>query len=168
MEKSLEILNKIQEKFSHQIIDRSAYRGDDTIIIKKESIFPLARFLKEELKFNLLIDITAVDYLEKKEAYLHSSSPHRQERFEVVYHFYSLENKIRLRVKVPVPEADLTVESLSSLFNCANWAEREVYDMYGIIFSNHPDLRRILLYEEFEGHPLRKDYPIDKRQPIEK
>lgn len=155
MEEKKRINDKILEKFSHQIIAHHSYRGEDTMIIKKESIFPLARFLKEDLQFALLVDMTAVDYWKKKEV-----------RFEVVYHFYSLKNKVRLRVKVPVPEKDLNVDSLTSLFDGANWLEREIYDMYGIRFSNHPDLRRILLYEEFEGHPLRKDYPIDKRQPI--
>jgi NADH-quinone oxidoreductase subunit C len=100
------------------------------------------------------MDVTAVDHWKRKP------------RFEVVYHFFSLEKKLRLRVKVPVGEPDPEVDSLCSLWPSANWYEREVYDMFGIQFAGHPDLRRILMYPEFEGFPLRKDYPIDKRQPL--
>jgi len=88
--------------------------------------------------------------------------------FEVVYHFYSYTKNHRIRVKVPVEEQDPKVPSITGLFSGANWFERECWDMYGIVFVNHPDLRRILLYPEFVGHPLRKDYPIDKRQPLVK
>ena len=84
----------------------------------------------------------------------------------MVYHFYSLKHNDRLRVKVPVSEDDCTIDSVSSLWKTANWYEREVWDLYGIKFNDHPDMRRILLYEEFKGHPLRKDYPINKRQPL--
>ena len=155
-EKNLKMINKIKDRFSNIIIDTHNFRGDNTIIIKKDSIFEFAKFLKEddEEKFDFLIDLTAVDYLGKKEI-----------RFEVVYHFYSSKFNERIRIKLPVSEKDLIVPSLTKLYAIADWFEREVYDMYGIIFSGHPDLRRILLYEEFEGYPLRKDYPIDKRQP---
>ena len=87
-------------------------------------------------------------------------------RFEVVYHFFSLPLKSRIRVKVPVEESDPMVASLTPLWASANWFEREVWDMYGIRFRGHPDLKRILMYEEFVGHPLRKDYPVNKRQPL--
>ncbi len=100
----------------------------------------------------MLADLSAVDYL--------GQTP----RFEVVYHLNSLERNVRLRVKVPVNEGE-EVESVTSLWQIANWLEREVWDMFGIRFSNHPNLKRILMYDEFEGHPLRKDYPITKRQP---
>ncbi|MGY8849041.1 MAG: NADH-quinone oxidoreductase subunit C, partial [Burkholderiales bacterium] len=86
--------------------------------------------------------------------------------FEIVYHFYSLKHNSRLRIKAPVSENDCTIDSVSSLWKTANWYEREVWDLYGIKFNEHPDMRRILLYEEFKGHPLRKDYPINKRQPL--
>ena len=88
-----------------------------------------------------------------------------KERFEVVYHLYSLKAGHRLRVKVPVPQEDPTVDSLVPLWKGANWLEREVWDMFGIRFHGHPDLRRVLLYEEFEGHPLRKDYPLGYEEP---
>jgi NADH-quinone oxidoreductase subunit C len=83
-----------------------------------------------------------------------------------VYHFYSLTHKHRLRLVVPLDDADGAVDSLTPLWAGANWLEREVWDMFGIRFNGHPDLKRILMYEEFEGHPLRKDYPVNKRQPL--
>ena len=101
------------------------------------------------------MDITAVDYLSKK-----------TERFEVVYHFYSMKHNDRLRVKIPVSMKDCIADTITSLWKTANWYEREIWDMYGIKFRNHPDLKRILLYEEFNGHPLRKDYVVNKRQPL--
>ena len=101
------------------------------------------------------MDLTAVDYLNRKDP-----------RFEIVYHLYSLNHNVRLRVKIPVSEDDCSVDSIWSLWKTVNWYEREVWDLYGIKFNGHPDLRRILLYEEFKGHPLRKDYPINKRQPL--
>jgi NADH-quinone oxidoreductase subunit C len=101
-----------------------------------------------------MMDITAVDYF--------GQTP----RFEVVYHLYSLAFNRRIRIKARVAESDCSMDSVVPLWPSANWFEREVYDMYGITFTNHPELRRILLYEEFQGHPLRKDYPIKKRQPL--
>ena len=100
------------------------------------------------------MDLTAVDY--------HPASP----RFEMVYHFYSLATNKRLRLKAPLSGPDFEIASLTALWQGANWFEREVYDMFGIKFKNHPDLRRILMYDGFKGHPLRKDYPLKKRQPI--
>ena len=107
-----------------------------------------------QLNFNMLIDVTAVDWLDSKE-----------KRFEVVYNFLSTENFTRLCLKVAVSEDKPEVASLVPLWNSANFLEREVYDMYGIKFQGHPDLRRILMYDEFVGHPLRKDYPLKGKQP---
>ena len=87
-------------------------------------------------------------------------------RFAVVYHFFSTVHKHRLRLVVPIEEGAAEVDSLTDLWAGANWLEREVWDMFGIVFRGHPDLKRILMYEEFEGHPLRKDYPVNKRQPL--
>ena len=87
-------------------------------------------------------------------------------RFEVVYHFFSLPLKARIRVKVPVEESRPELESLTSLWASADWFEREIWDMFGIRFRGHTNLKRILMYEEFQGHPLRKDYPVNKRQPL--
>ena len=92
--------------------------------------------------------------------------PPSKARFAVVYHFYSTDHKHRLRLVVPVEESEAELDSLTPLWSAADWLEREVWDMYGIRFSGHPNLKRILMYEEFEGYPLRKDYPVDKRQPL--
>ena len=110
--------------------------------------------LKRESGFDLLVDVTAVDW------------PRQAPRFEVVYHFYSTGRFSRVRVKTRVEESDPTVDSLVTLYGCANFMERECHEMYGIAFRGHPDLRPILLYEGFEGHPLRKDYPIGREQPL--
>jgi NADH-quinone oxidoreductase subunit C len=148
-------LRKILDKFGDAVID--ARRLDmDTVVVARSAIFDLARFLRDdpELKYNYLTDLTVVDY------------DKRRPRFEVVYHFFSLDNNTRVRVKVPVGEPDAEVESLTPLWKIANWLEREAWDMFGVRFRNHPDLKRILMYPEFEGHPLRKDYPINRRQPL--
>ena len=150
-------IDKINSKYKGAILDAHDFRGDQTITVQKNVLIELFKFLRDDpsLDFKFLMDLTAVDYLNRKD-----------NRFEVVYHFYSLKHNHRLRVKVPVSEDDCTIDSVSSLWKTANWYEREVWDLYGIKFNSHPDMRRILLYEEFKGHPLRKDYPINKRQPL--
>ncbi len=150
------LLAKIQERFADAVLSTHSHLGENTIVVARSRLVELAKFLKEdpELQFDVLMDLTAVDYLKRKP------------RFEVVYHFLSLPLLHRLRVKVPVGEPNPEVDTLSGLWRGANWYEREVYDMFGIRFRGHPDLRRILMYPEFEGHPLRKDYPINKRQPL--
>lgn len=152
MERKEELIKEIQERFSEFFIEFSSPRGEEVIIIKKEGIIPVLSFLKDK-GFELLLDITAVDYLG------------RDPRFEVVYHLLSFKEKRRLRIKTSVGEDRPAVSSVTSLWKNADWLEREVWDMYGIIFEGHPNLKRILLYEEFKGHPLRKDYPLKKRQP---
>jgi len=150
-------IDRINSKYKGVILDSHNFRGDQTITAQKNALIDLFKFLRDdpELDFKFLMDLTAVDYLNRKD-----------HRFEVVYHFYSLKHNDRLRVKAPVSEDDCTIDSVSSLWRTANWYEREVWDLYGIKFNDHPDMRRILLYEEFKGHPLRKDYPINKRQPL--
>ena len=150
-------IDRINSKYKGVILDSHDFRGDQTITVQKSVLVDLFKFLRDDsdLDFKFLMDLTAVDYLNRKD-----------NRFEVVYHFYSLKHNARLRVKVPVSEDDCTIDSVSSLWKTANWYEREVWDLYGIKFNGHPDMRRILLYEEFKGHPLRKDYPINKRQPL--
>ena len=154
---STDYIDRINLQYREVIIDSHNFRDEQTISVKKEAIIELCKFLRDdpELDFNFLMDLTAVDYLNRKD-----------NRFEVVYHFYSLKHNGRLRVKIPVSEDDCTIDSVLSLWKTANWYEREVWDLYGIKFKGHPDMRRILLYEEFKGHPLRKDYPINKRQPL--
>ncbi len=156
-------LEKVQEKFGSQIMETHAFRGDQTIVIAPDLLLSIAQFLKDtpELDFDFLMDLTAVDYL-----FFAGGKIQKKFRFEVVYHFYSLKYNHRLRVKVVVDEKEPCVNSLCGLWPSANWYEREVWDMYGIRFENHPNLKRILMYEEFEGHALRKDYPFNKRQPL--
>ena len=149
-------INKLNTRFSESIVETHSYRGDDTAIVRKEDLLEICTFLRDdkELLYNFMMDLTAVDYLG------------REPRFEVVYHLYSLTFNRRFRIKTRVSEAECSVDSIVSLWVSADWFEREAYDMYGIIFKGHPELRRILLYEDFQGHPLRKDYPIKKRQPL--
>ncbi len=156
-------LEKVQEKFSDEIIETHAFRGDETVVIRPAALLSVAQFLKDTpgLDFNYLMDLTAVDYL-----FYAGGRVQKDFRFEVVYHFMSLKNNIRLRLKVAVDEKNPEVETLTGLWASANWYEREVWDMYGIRFKGHPNLKRILMYEEFVGHPLRKDYPFNKRQPL--
>jgi NADH-quinone oxidoreductase subunit C len=149
-------LQQIQNRLGAKVLSAGEPQGDDVIALDRAGLRESFRLLKEdsELSFNFLSDITAVDYWQKREP-----------RFEVVYQLVSLKQRRRLRVRVGVPEGDPVVESLTPLWRGANFLEREVWDLYGISFSDHPDLRRILLYDEFTGHPLRKDYPVNLCQP---
>jgi NADH-quinone oxidoreductase subunit C len=149
-------LNKLTERFPDSILETHSHRGDDTAVVKREDIRAICAFLRDDagLLYNFMMDLTAVDYLGQ------------EPRFEVVYHLYSLQYNRRVRIKARVPESDGTIDSIVPVWPCANWFEREVFDLYGISFNDHPEMRRILLYEGFEGHPLRKDYPIKKRQPL--
>ena len=133
-----------------------AARGQVAILLDRSTLADGFRTLRDhpETRFDLLTDLTVVDYLG------------RIPRFEVVYQLYSVALNHRLRVKVPVPEDDPVVPTASGVWKSANWAEREAWDMFGVRFAGHPDLRRILMYPEFQGHPLRKDYPLNQRQPL--
>lgn len=149
-------LTTIHEKLGSKVIQTLQAQGDDVLFLHRGGLRESFRVLKEDrqLDFDFLSDITAVDYWQKKEA-----------RFEVVYQVLSRNQRTRLRVRVPVPETDPSVESLTPLWRGANFLEREVWDLFGIRFIDHPDLRRILLYDEFQGYPLRKDYPVNLCQP---
>jgi NADH-quinone oxidoreductase subunit C len=149
-------LKKLAERFPGSVVETHSYKGDDTAVVKKEDILAICTYLRDDdtLLYNFMMDLTAVDYMGK------------DPRFEVVYHLYSLKYNRRVRIKAKVSESDCSIDSIVSVWIAANWFEREVYDLYGISFAGHPELRRILLYEGFEGHPLRKDYPIKKRQPL--
>ncbi len=140
---------KLRERFGEEIVDSYESYGMHTFVVKKERIVDICRFLKEDpdLRFNYLSDICGVDY--------HPERP----RFEVVYHLYSIPFKYRLRLKCKVDEGE-AVPSVTPVWKTANWHEREAYDMFGITFDGHPDLRRIYLWEGFEGYPLRKDFPL--------
>ncbi len=149
-------LDKLSRQFPRSVVETHTHRGDATAIVRKDEILAICRFLRDdpELAYDFMMDLTAVDYLGK------------EPRFEVVYHLYSLSKNQRVRIKARVPEADCTIDSIVSIWVAADWFEREVFDLYGIIFNGHPNLKRLLLYEGFEGHPLRKDYPLKKRQPL--
>jgi NADH-quinone oxidoreductase subunit C len=149
-------LNRLTERFPGSIIETHSYRGNDTAVVRKEDILDICTLLRDDeaLHYNFMMDLTAVDYLGK------------EPRFEVVYHLYSLKYNRRVRIKAMVSESDCSIDSIVPIWIGANWFEREVFDLYGITFKGHPEMRRILLYEGFQGHPLRKDYPIKKRQPL--
>jgi NADH-quinone oxidoreductase subunit C len=155
------ILARLRERFGDRILSTHDHRGDHTAIVARDAIVAVLGFCRDDeaLRFDMLTDLTAVDYLK---------FPGREDgpRFDVVYHLYSVPHNHRVRLKVAVEEGDAVVPTASGLWPIANWLEREVWDMFGIRFDGHPDLRRLLLYEEFVGHPLRKDYPIDRRQPL--
>ena len=156
-----QILQRVRDRFGGGVVDSHEHRGDATLVVDRARLLDALRFCRDEagLDFDVLMDLTAVDY---------SRFPGREDgpRFEVVYHLYSLAHNHRVRVKVRVDEDDATVPTAVDLWPIANWFEREVWDMFGVRFGGHPDLRRLLLYEEFVGHPLRKDYPINRRQPL--
>ena len=179
----------VSDRFPAAVKTSHSYRGDATVLLARDSLLEVARTLKEDSAFqmNFLMDLTAVDYsafgARQSPAFFASSGvaaalpaeipdpdpwpgPPGPARFAVVYHFFSLPLKHRLRLVVPVEERDAEVDSLTSLWASADWLEREVWDMFGIRFRGHENLKRILLYEEFVGHPLRKDYPVNKRQPL--
>jgi NADH-quinone oxidoreductase subunit C len=150
------VLARLKEAFPSEVLATSDYRGDETAVVAREHIKAVCRFLRDEpdLAFDMPTDLTAVDYLGQ------------EPRFEVVYHLYSTTKKHRIRLKARVPEDDPVIDSVVELWPGFNWEEREAYDLYGIRFAGHPDLRRILLYPDFVGHPLRKDYPKEGRQPL--
>ena len=150
---------RLQQQFGPAILAQHAAHGDDTLVVKREAWREIMRFLRDDpaLRYDFLMDVTAVDYL----------TMGRTPRYEVVAHLYSLAHNQRVRLKAPVPDDDPRIDSLMPVWEGANWFEREVYDMFGLTFDGHPDLRRILLYQGFEGYPLRKDYPQDKEQPLD-
>lgn len=149
-------LRKLKTQFPDSVIETHVYRGDATAVVRREDILSIFQFLKDdqELAYNFMMDLTAVDYMG------------REPRFEVVYHLYSLSKNQRIRIKAGVPESDCAIDSIVPIWIAADWFEREAFDLYGIVFKGHPNLKRLLLYEGFEGHPLRKDYPVKKRQPL--
>jgi len=132
----------------------SEFRGDTRVVIAKDKLLEAMRLLKEQRGFDLLVDVTCVDYLNYRDA---------PDRFGLVYLLASTRTNERLTVRVFLNEPELTVPSLTPLWSGANWLEREVYDMFGIRFEGHPDLRRILMPDEFTAFPLRKDYPLQGR-----
>ena len=148
------VVQDLKEKFAGKIKEVYAQFGDDIVNFEKDSLLDIVGFLKAEpYGFEMLLDLTCVDYVDEPE------------RFEMVYHLFSLSNNLRLRIKTRLPGKDPSVDSLAAIWKNANWLEREVYDMFGVRFNGHPYLKRLFMYDGFEGHPLRKDYPLRKRQP---
>jgi NADH-quinone oxidoreductase subunit C len=156
------VLLRLRAELPGAIQSEHQQAGDATVLVAADALLDVLGFLRGDpvLDFDMLMDLTAVDHHGR-------TDPARAAtRFEVVYHLYSIARNHRLRVKTAVAEDACEVDSAVAIWPASNWLEREVFDLYGIRFRNHPDLRRILLYEEFEGHPLRKDYPKTKRQPL--
>ena len=144
------ISQKLQANFPEAEFEFSEYRNEFNVKFDKKFVYPICKFLKEDsdLEFLLCEDITAVDWAKRKN------------RFTVVYHIFSLKHNFRLVLKADVDESDCSIDTVLSVWKTSNWQERETYDMYGIKFNNHPDLRRIYMPEEFEYYPLRKDFPL--------
>jgi NADH-quinone oxidoreductase subunit C len=144
------LVNKIRKKYPEAVLGTSLFRGETTLQVRPEDILSVCRLLHDdaECAFDFLVDLCGVDYLP------------REPRFEVVYLLRSLKTKESIRLKVSLSGSSPRISSAFSVWKGANWMEREVFDMFGIIFDGHPDLRRILLTPEWEGYPLRKDYPL--------
>lgn len=152
------ILARLELQFGARILASSDFRGDEVAVVAPSDWLEVAQFLRDDpaLELNHYIDLTAVDYPEREP---------QIPRFDIVLFVRSLPKTHRIRLKTQIGERD-EIDSLTPIWPGANWAEREVFDMFGIRFRGHPDLRRILLYEEFVGYPLRKDYPIERTQPL--
>ena len=142
-----DLAREIKERFGDRIVETSTYLGQNFIVVKPDTAIPAIEYLKLEADFDYLVDITAVDW------------PKRAERFDVVYIIYSFARNERVRIKTYIADG-YKPETAVSVHLTANWLEREVFDMFGIEFDGHPDMRRILLPEEWQGYPLRKDYGI--------
>ncbi|MCG8589647.1 MAG: NADH-quinone oxidoreductase subunit C [Proteobacteria bacterium] len=149
-------LRRLLEVHGNAVVETHARLGDATALVRAERVVDVLRFLRDDADcdFDMLADLTCVDYLGE------------ELRFEMVYHLYSVAKNHRVRVKARLPGTNPQIDTLRQVWATADWLEREVFDMYGVHFRHHGDLRRLLLYEEFEGHPLRKDYPKEKRQPL--
>jgi NADH-quinone oxidoreductase subunit C len=156
---STRVLDALKAKFASAVLETHSAFGDDTALVRSESWKEICAWLRSDssMSFDMLVDLCAVDY------------PQREPRFEVVVHLLSIEKHHRLRLKTRVGDEEgnaAEVDSVTAIWPGANWLERETWDMIGVKFRGHPDLRRILMYPEFEGHPLRKDYPAQRTQPL--
>jgi len=148
------LFERIRETLAPKIGESSVAHGLLVLQIAPAALLDVVTQLKEQFRFDLFSDVTAVDWLG------------REPRFEVVWHFYSTMHRLRVRIKTRVSEAEPVVDTLTGLYGAAHYMERECHEMYGIVFRGNADLRPILLYEGFKGHPLRKDYPKEREQPL--
>ena len=153
------VIDALAQRFGEAVVETHSQFGDDTAVVEPGTWLEAARFLRSDPRaaMNQFIDLTCVDY------------PDREPRFEVVMHLRSLDRGHRVRMKSRIGDAfgeGVDIDSVTSVWPGANWFEREAFDMFGVVFRGHPDLRRILMYPEFKGWPLRKDYPANKIQPL--
>jgi len=144
-----ELIDKLEEKFGDKLKNKTDFRGETSFTIDREDIVEICRFCRDDLDFDYLIDITGTDHYDV------------EPRFEAVYELYGLPHGNHLRFKVFTPEDDPVIPSITALWPTANWHEREAYDMVGIKFTDHPDLRRILMWEGYPYFPLRRDFPLE-------
>lgn len=162
------ITSKLQEQFGSQVLASHQFRGDETVVVALEAVPSVVRFLRDDaaMAMNFLMDLTITDYLTfPRNRPVGDYAGAADARFEVVYHFYSLTKGYRLRIKAPVAQGQ-SVPSIHELYASADWMEREAWEMYGVKFAGHPNLKRLLTHMDFVGHPLRKDFPLKKRQPL--
>ena len=152
------IKSEIEDRLGSYLLSSLEFRNESTFYIAPSDVLKVLGILKKELGFIYLADLTAVDYLGVKPP-----------RFEVVYHLFrfgkSHEDNFRIRIKISLPDDSPAIDSVTSIWNGANWLEREVYDMFGIVFNGHPDLRRIMMPEDYDEFPLRKDFDVRNREP---
>jgi NADH-quinone oxidoreductase subunit C len=160
---SVRVLEALKGKFGVAVVETHSDFGDDTAVVKADSWKEICRWLRDDpsMAFDMIVDLCGVDYLGSEKA--------SDWRFEVVIHLYSISKRHRVRLKSRVGDLEgenAHIDSVTDVWVGCNWYERETYDLMGITFKGHPDLRRILMYPEFEGHPLQKDYPAQKTQPL--
>ena len=148
------LFDEVQQALAPATGEPDVAHGVLVLNIEPAAVAATAKALQEQFGFDMFLDVTAVDW------------PERAPRFDVVYHFYSTRDHVRVRVKTRVPESDPVVDTLVPLYGSARYMERECHEMYGIVFRGNDDLRPLLLYEGFVGHPLRKDYPKQREQPL--
>ena len=146
---SQELLDSFSKSFAEKFQSKTEFRGETTVAIAASDLRDIAKFCRDELAFDYLIDVTSIDNFGE------------EPRFEVVYHLYSMRHGVHLRFKLKVPEEAGAIDTVSDIWPTANWHEREAYDMMGIKFNGHPDLRRILMWDGYPYFPLRKDFPLE-------
>jgi NADH-quinone oxidoreductase subunit C len=169
---SQKVLDALTKKFGDAVERTESQNGDEVAYVKREKLVEIATWLRDDaaMSFDAPIFVTVIDLLDARRpdenGRLVEVDVTTTPRFEVAYQLRSIKHRHRIRIKVRCTESDPKCPSLSGLWKCFDWQEREAFDMFGIRFEGHPDLRRIYLYEEFVGYPLRKDYPKEKRQPL--